>query len=85
MKRENGGFASGVVCEVGDADVACCAGDGDDVAFVGGEHGREKRLDGVPVAEYVDVEELLQVVVWRVENAVWGQDACVVDEDAGVA
>jgi hypothetical protein len=85
VERENGGFAGRVICEARDTNVGCCAGDGDDVAFVGRDHGGQEGFGRIPVAEDVDVEDLAEVSVWGIQDSVGGEDASVVDEDGGRA
>ena len=63
VEGEDGGFGGGVVGHAGDADVGCYAGDGDDVAFVCGDHGGEEGFGCVPVTQDVDLE-------WRYELSV---------------
>lgn len=83
MEGERGGLAGRVVGEVRRGDVGGLAGDGDDGAVVGGDHGGEQRLREVVVGEGVDGEGLADEVRRGGEERLAEADAGVVDEDGG--
>lgn len=55
------------------------------MALLARDHSREEFLDRVPVADEVDVEDLLEVLVGDIEDAERPANAGVVDENGRVA
>jgi len=84
VEREGGGFGGCVVDHRGRGEVAGYGGDGNDHAVVGGDHGGQELLRQIVVAEGVDLEGEVDVLLCRLEDRFAACDSSVVDQDRGV-
>ena len=85
MQRQHTGLRGGVVHKTSTAEVACHAGNADDMAFLGLQHSREECLDCDPVTKKIDAENLLEKLIGRVKDGMSSSDAGVVDQDGWCA
>ena len=83
VQREHARFRCAVVGQTCRSEVACHAGEGEDVALLLLEHGREELLDQRPVAEQIHAEDLLEPLFRCVQDRVSRCDAGIVDQDGG--
>lgn len=75
----------GVWHETWRADERCNGCNGDNVALLLLGHVWQELLDGVVVADDIELEDLLQRALSLIEDGAISRDSSVIDEDAGVA
>lgn len=79
MQRQHTSLRSGVVHRASTAKVASYTCNAHNVTFLRIQHSRQEFLDGNPVAEEVDTEDLLKIFFRRIEDGMSIGDACIVD------
>lgn len=84
MERENSSLACRVVCETSNPDKTCCTGNGHNVAFVLLQHIRQERLNSIPIAQHIYIENLPKKVVVGAQYSMRSQDSRVVDKNTGL-
>lgn len=85
MKRQHRRLRRRVIRHPAHAHITRRTRNSDDMPLIPRHHIGQKCLDGEPVAQHIDVENLAQIRLGRVEDRVRLRDPGVVDEDGGDA